>query len=53
MRILYIDLTAGIGGSIVSLEQLLGAMDRRAFEPVCAVVIAQSSRRAVSGDAGV
>lgn len=34
MRILYIDLTAGIGGSIVSLEQLLGAMDRRAFEPV-------------------
>ena len=34
MRILYIDLTAGIGGSIVSLEQLLGVMDRRAFEPI-------------------
>ena len=34
MRILYIDLTAGIGGSIVSLEQLLGAIDRRAFEPI-------------------
>jgi glycosyltransferase involved in cell wall biosynthesis len=34
MRILYIDLTAGIGGSILSLEQLLGAIDRRAFEPI-------------------
>jgi glycosyltransferase involved in cell wall biosynthesis len=34
MRILYIDLTAGLGGSILSLEQLLSAMDRRAFEPV-------------------
>lgn len=33
MRILYVDLTPGIGGSLISLEQLLQGLDRRAYEP--------------------
>ena len=34
MRILYLDLTPGIGGSLISLEQLLQGLDRRVFEPL-------------------
>jgi len=34
MRIAYVDLSPGIGGSLISLQRLLERLDRPAFEPV-------------------
>ncbi len=34
MKILYVDLGTTLGGSLLSLEQLLGRLDRAAFQPV-------------------
>jgi len=34
MKILYVDLSPGLGGSLVGLEQLLRGLDRAACEPV-------------------
>ena len=33
MKILYVDLTTGTGGAIISLEQLLSRLDRAEFQP--------------------
>ncbi len=37
MKILYVDLSPGIGGSLLSLERLLSRLDRAEFEPVMAL----------------
>ena len=40
-RILYVDLAAGVGGSLVSLALLVRALDRGRYEPVVALVAGQ------------
>lgn len=37
MRILYVDLSPGIGGSLLSLERLLSRLDRDEFAPMIAL----------------